>query len=822
MYPLNQIDTSMYSLNQMVKPYWQSSSSSSSTGGTGTNTRGKQNKKETLTMKVYLSSSKEFNADFLIDEYQHKQTLATDGILVDTSNENDPSVTSTLPQKHFPKHDSILLWEEPYISTSKLSKSFILAQSTSKNNKTENGYDESSSSFQYAVKTLDDADQKEALLSTPTGSDGKAGSATSEAMNALLSNAGDGIETTSVILSLYKGLGRTIGKLTSFAKGSIDEEDNERKLQEEENKRKRVIVPISKKSSIWMNLMKNSTVQVHVILLRNQNDDHDHAQSDGRISDNFQQTLNEFRQKQSSYNLLTGGTSVVKHDIPHHITKPRRFLYNDIIYILQSYILQQSKEDSIAPWEMEYTKPEDYKIYKSSIVQKDKGVGYPYWKPEVSVKLVSDDTLYPKDFVGHSGMDVIRVNSKTKGGILHPSGYAYLPGLYVDEMGLTSEKYIPLNGTVDALPLRISFDSGLNYDDVDEGEESSSSSSGGLSPGRWRLLSHLSKTLESQKDLGFEQSDIDDIRRLIADTNVTLLGITILASTLHLLFEFLTFKNDVEFWQGNKDLTGLSVRALFMDFFSQFILLLFLIEKESSLLMTIPAAAGCLIALWKCQKGAGFQFVKCTKESLKLPVSVWNQFFRLFGYELHAMRLRAATASSKANGDKKDEEKDLATLTEEMDRLATNTIGKYLLLPLVLGYTVHTLMNEEHSGWYSWFITSASAVVYAVGFVMMTPQLFLNYKLKSVAHLPWKVLGYRFVNTFIDDLFAMIIRMPTMARISCFRDDVVFIIYLWQRYLYPVDTSRPVEGGGMDAISQAATTATIDSTEKDSVKKKKD
>ena len=50
------------------------------------------------------------------------------------------------------------------------------------------------------------------------------------------------------------------------------------------------------------------------------------------------------------------------------------------------------------------------------------------------------------------------------------------------------------------------------------------------------------------------------------------------------------------------------------------------------------------------------------------------------------------------------------------------------------------------------------------------------------------------VNTFIDDLFAFIIRMPTMARMSCFRDDVVSIIYLWQRYLYPVDTSRPVEG----------------------------
>lgn len=52
----------------------------------------------------------------------------------------------------------------------------------------------------------------------------------------------------------------------------------------------------------------------------------------------------------------------------------------------------------------------------------------------------------------------------------------------------------------------------------------------------------------------------------------------------------------------------------------------------------------------------------------------------------------------------------------------------------------------------------------------MTPQLFINYKMKSVAHMPWKVMVYKALNTFIDDLFAFIIKMPTMHRISCFRD----------------------------------------------------
>lgn len=55
--------------------------------------------------------------------------------------------------------------------------------------------------------------------------------------------------------------------------------------------------------------------------------------------------------------------------------------------------------------------------------------------------------------------------------------------------------------------------------------------------------------------------------------------------------------------------------------------------------------------------------------------------------------------------------------------------------------------------------------MYTFGFVLMTPQLYINYKLKSVAHLPWRFLCYRSLNTVIDDLFAFVIRMPTMHRL---------------------------------------------------------
>jgi hypothetical protein len=64
---------------------------------------------------------------------------------------------------------------------------------------------------------------------------------------------------------------------------------------------------------------------------------------------------------------------------------------------------------------------------------------------------------------------------------------------------------------------------------------------------------------------------------------------------------------------------------------------------------------------------------------------------------------------------------------------------------------------------------------------MMFPQLFINYKLNSVAHLPWQQMTYKFLNTIMDDLFAFVIKMPILHCLSVFRDDVIFLIYLYQR-----------------------------------------
>merc|ERR1711974_172111 len=57
------------------------------------------------------------------------------------------------------------------------------------------------------------------------------------------------------------------------------------------------------------------------------------------------------------------------------------------------------------------------------------------------------------------------------------------------------------------------------------------------------------------------------------------------------------------------------------------------------------------------------------------------------------------------------------------------------------------------------------------------------------------MMTYKALNTFIDDIFAFVIKMPTMYRIGGFRDDIVFFIFLYQRYIYRVDHSRVNEFG---------------------------
>ena len=78
--------------------------------------------------------------------------------------------------------------------------------------------------------------------------------------------------------------------------------------------------------------------------------------------------------------------------------------------------------------------------------------------------------------------------------------------------------------------------------------------------------------------------------------------------------------------------------------------------------------------------------------------------------------------------------------------------------------------------YYTFFLETSVAFIAIFGFIMMTPQLYLNYRLKSVDHLNWRGLVYKFINTLLDDFFAVMVTMPMMRRLMYFRDGTLFTI----------------------------------------------
>ena len=80
--------------------------------------------------------------------------------------------------------------------------------------------------------------------------------------------------------------------------------------------------------------------------------------------------------------------------------------------------------------------------------------------------------------------------------------------------------------------------------------------------------------------------------------------------------------------------------------------------------------------------------------------------------------------------------------------------------------------------------------------------------------MPARAMTYKFLNTFIDDLFAWTIKMPTLHRLATLRDDVIFFVYLYQSWAYKVDYTRVNEFGmgGTDEGEDASKPKAIETT----------
>uniref|UniRef100_J3LY60 Transmembrane CLPTM1 family protein n=2 Tax=Oryza brachyantha TaxID=4533 RepID=J3LY60_ORYBR len=368
-------------------------------------------------------------------------------------------------------------------------------------------------------------------------------------------------------------------------------------------------------------------------------------------------------------------------------------------------------------------------------VDKDEGpVEYiSYWKPNVTINLVDDFTRYPQNNAPPNVAPYLNVD---------PSSGNYYPTVFFNEFWLLRDKLIALNETVEELPLNLEV--------------------GPISMTKWQLFLQMEQSFQVHRSYGsMLEGEADELKRVLLEGNPYFLGLTMIVSLFHSLFDFLAFKNDIQFWNKNKSMEGLSAKSVVLNFVCQLIIFLYLLDNETSWMILASSGIGVCIEFWKIGKAMHVEIDR----SGKIPML--------------RFRDRDSYAQNK---------------TKEYDAIAMKYLT-YVLFFLVICFSIYSLKYEKHKSWYSWILSSLTSCVYMFGFIMMCPQLFINYKLKSVAHMPWRQMTYKFLNTIIDDLFAFVIKMPMLHRLSVFRDDVIFLIYLYQRWVYPVDKKRVNEYG---------------------------
>uniref|UniRef100_W5NCC2 CLPTM1 regulator of GABA type A receptor forward trafficking n=1 Tax=Lepisosteus oculatus TaxID=7918 RepID=W5NCC2_LEPOC len=396
-----------------------------------------------------------------------------------------------------------------------------------------------------------------------------------------------------------------------------------------------------------------------------------------------------------------------------------------------------------------------------------------HWHPNLTINMVDDHTAWVKGAVPPPLDQYVKFDAVSGD---------YYPIVYFNDYWNLQKDYFPVNESLDLLPLRLSYCP--------------------LSLWRWQLYA-AQNTKSPWNFLGedmYEQSDEDQdsVKVALLETNPYLLGLTIVVSIVHSIFEFLAFKNDIQFWNSRQSLEGLSVRSVFFGVFQSLVVLLYILDNETNFVVQVSVFIGLLIDFWKITK---VMDVRLDREN-----RVAGVFPRLTF---------------------KDKSTYVQSSTKIYDDMAFRYLS-WLLFPLLGCYAIYSLLYVEHKGWYSWVLSMLYGFLLTFGFITMTPQLFINYKLKSVAHLPWRMLTYKALNTFIDDLFAFVIKMPMMYRIGCLRDDVVFFIYLYQRWIYRVDPNRVNEFGtsGVDHTTgkpeQVAGTEGVAITDKPEGEKKND
>ena len=190
-----------------------------------------------------------------------------------------------------------------------------------------------------------------------------------------------------------------------------------------------------------------------------------------------------------------------------------------------------------------------------------------YYHPNFTVSLIPDAGTVPYATMHPGPRKYITLEATGARDATGQYGW-YYPIVFTNTFWQLKKDMIELNDTVSTLPLHVKLNNVAHWKynvfaAMDENIQANAraAAAGQSTPG------------------GGDGSEMEMFKEIIIDSNSYLLAVTAVVSVLHMIFEMLAFKNDVQHWRKKKDNVGTSVRTILANVFMQGIIFLYLYDN---------------------------------------------------------------------------------------------------------------------------------------------------------------------------------------------------------------------------------------------------
>jgi len=133
--------------------------------------------------------------------------------------------------------------------------------------------------------------------------------------------------------------------------------------------------------------------------------------------------------------------------------------------------------------------------------------------------------------------------------------------MFPNDFWILRENLDPINETSMTLPLHVNYHA--------------------LSGMKFTVFASMTQSFEQAAQQQGTGAEMDEMKRMLTETNPYLLVTTGIVTVLHMVFEFLAFSSDVSHWRKkDRDLVGVSLNTILTNCFVQLVILLYLHDSS--------------------------------------------------------------------------------------------------------------------------------------------------------------------------------------------------------------------------------------------------